>query len=137
MDSTIYTTNGQIMVRVEADEEELKPLKNQLDNRSHPPMDMEFILSTLHKPETFIAQVQDAEDWENQAGLKCTRASGANNRGEVVTVSVQSMYVDYINARFDDVQWWITDQSLIATAPAVEGQWPTILAIIAPVREDS
>lgn len=129
-----YTTNGQIMVRHIAKEDELKTLKNQYDRRSDGSQmfDMTFVLDKLQDSETITREVSsgEVEEWTNEAGLSLTKVTVPINPENNIVMSVQSVYLDYVNALFDDIAWWVTQHSVFAANSNKE-----ILAVIAPVKE--
>lgn len=127
-----WTTNGHIMVRYLPTLEELKPLKDQQDHRvdGSGMVDMTKVLEKLDSTDTIVCKVQDAEDWENAAGLQLTKSTGTTKEGTNLEVSVQSVYVDYVNALFNHPEWWMTKDAVFA----VDSN-DRIVAVIATVNK--
>lgn len=118
-----WTTNDQIMVRKIIPPEELQLLKNQIDARGVPPVDIQFILDDLNFITT--SKIISGDDWTNAAGLNLIKSKSADGW----EVNVQQVYVDYMNALFDDVEWYMTEEVVLAE---VNGE---VVAVIAKVNK--
>lgn len=124
-----WTTNGHIMVDTMLSPVELQPLKNQDDYRGHHLTDVDFILDKL---EANAVRADVEREWTSEAGLQLLQSRGLNREtNEEFVVNVQAIYVDYINARFGDVQWYVTPSSVYAVDESGK-----IITVIAPVKEE-
>lgn len=115
-DGDTWTTNGQIMVRKFISSDETAALKDQQDDRlsNESPTDLQFVIDKMKEfdDKAVTSRVKDVVEWENEAGLQLVKAIGHD--GE--EVSVQQVYVDYINALFanDGMRWYMTPAGMTA-----------------------
>ena len=133
-DGEFWTTNGHILIRALVDSDETPALKGQIDKRQQEqePTSIQPLLDTLTDDSTVVFKPNIVEDWTNEAGLQLTRAAIGD-----VEISVQSLYVDYANARFAHLEWWIMmkDDGMPGCVFATQGN--QVMVVIAPVKDIS
>lgn len=127
-----YTTNGHLMVRLAIDTEELKPLKDQIDMRvdGSSMADLTKVIEYHRDLSKAVVNADIAEEFTTDKGLKVTRVHGTAD-GIDITVLVQSVYIDYVVARFEDkLDWFVTERGLMAS-----DKDKNVMAVIAKVEE--
>lgn len=127
---TQWTTNGHIMVNVIIDDQELKPLKDQIDMRTNGMRmpDLTEAIDYYNNIEHDVAMVDTMRDEVTATGMKVTRVSGEDG----IETVVQSIYIDYVVARFGQLKWYVTERGLLATR--FTANIPEAVAVIAKVN---
>lgn len=102
INGVVYSTNGHLLSRGEL---EVKPLKSQTEGER-----VELEDNFLNRiRDDAVARVHQVEEWTNNAGLELVRATNGDTQ-----VSVQALYLDYINDKYDVKDWYMTEKVVFA-----------------------
>jgi hypothetical protein len=129
-----FTTNGYMMVNHVVSPEEYKVPAGQLDNRNNgqPMLDKTHIIDRLEDDEVRVHQASKGKGYQTSQGIE---AQNLCHKGSPSKLAVQKVYIDYVEALFEDsiAHWYVNTDDNVAFAGSKDGN---IIAVVAPLKEN-